>query len=56
MEGEVAGVFGGEGGEDGLAAAVVEEDLVADEDVAGAEGRGRGDFGDETVGGGEAAE
>ena len=35
---EVAGVFGGEGGEDGFAAAVVEEDLVADEDVAGAEG------------------
>ena len=56
MEGEVAGVFGGEGGEDGLAAAVVEEDLVADEDVSGAEGRGRGDFGDEAIGGSEAAE
>ena len=35
VETEVAGVFGGEGGEDGFAAAVVEKDLVADEDVAG---------------------
>ena len=52
VEAEVAGVFGGEGGEDGFAAAVVEEDLVADEDVAGLD-RGRGDFGDEAVGGGE---
>ena len=50
MEGEVASVGRGEGGEDGFAAAVVEEDLVADEDVAGAEGRGGGDFGDEAVG------
>ncbi len=41
VEGEVAGAFGDEGGEDGLAAAVVEEDLVAEEDVAGAEGRAR---------------
>ena len=35
VEAEVAGFFGGEGGEDGFAAAVVEEDLVAEEDVAG---------------------
>ena len=56
VEAEVAGVFGREGGEDGFAAAVVEEDLVADEDVAGAQGRGIGDLGDEAVGGGEAAE
>ncbi len=47
---------GDEGGEDGFAAAVVEEDLVADEDVAGTEGRGGGDLGDEAVGCGEAAE
>src|SRR6266702_883983 len=39
VEAEVAGFFGGQGSEDGFAAAVVEEDLVADEDVAGAEGR-----------------
>jgi hypothetical protein len=56
MEGEVAYVFGCEGGEDGFAAAVVEEDLVADEDLAGAEGGGGGDFGDEAVGGGEGFE
>jgi hypothetical protein len=42
-------------GEDGLAAAVVEEDLVADEDVAGTKGRG-GDLFDEAVGAGKAAE
>ena len=41
MEGEVARVGGGEGGEDGFAAAVVEEDFVADEDIAGAEVAGR---------------
>ena len=35
VEAEVAGVGGREGGEDGAAAAVVEEDLVAEEDVAG---------------------
>jgi hypothetical protein len=50
VEAEVAGFFGGESGEDGFAAAVVEEDLVADEDVAGAEGGGRGDLGCEAVG------
>ena len=55
MEAEVAGVGRGEGGEDGLAAAVVEEDLVAEEDVAGLDLRG-GDFGDEAVGGGEGFE
>ncbi len=37
-------------GEDALAAALVEERLVADEDVAGADGRG-GDLGEEAVGG-----
>ena len=37
VEGEVARVGRGERGEDGLAAALVEEDLVAEEDVAGAE-------------------
>ncbi len=36
MKGEVAGALGDECGEDGAAAAVVEEDLIADEDVAGA--------------------
>ena len=56
MEAEVAGVFGGEGVEDGFAAAVVEEDFVADEDVAGTEGRGGGDLGYETVGRGEGFE
>ena len=56
MEAEVASLFGGQGAEDGLAAAVVEEDLVADEDVAGTEGRGGGDLGDEAVGGGEGLE
>jgi hypothetical protein len=41
VEAEVSGFFGGKGSEDGFATAVVEEDLVAEEDVAGAEGRGR---------------
>ena len=51
VEAEVAGVGRGEGVEDGVAAAVVEEDLVAEEDVAGADGLRGGDFGDEAVGG-----
>src|SRR6185437_5925418 len=46
VEAEVAGLFGCEGGENGFAAAVVEKDLGADEDVAGAKGRG-GDLFDE---------
>ena len=54
VEGEVAGVGRGEGGEDALAAALVEEGLVAEEDVAGAE-CGRGDLGEEAVGGGESS-
>ncbi len=49
VEGEVAGFGRGEGGEDGFAAAVVEEDFVTDEDVAGLD-RGGGDFADEAVG------
>jgi hypothetical protein len=49
-EAEVAGFFGGEGGEDGFAAAVVEEDFIADEDVTGLD-RWRGYFFDEAVGG-----
>ena len=51
---EVARVSGGERGEDALAAALVEEGLVAEQDVAGAERGGRGDLGEEAVGRGEA--
>ena len=40
VEGEVAGLGRREGGEDGFAAAVVEEDFVAEEDVAGADALG----------------
>jgi hypothetical protein len=49
VEAEVAGVFGCEGGEDGFAAAVVEEDLIAEEDVGGTEGSWGGDLCDESV-------
>jgi hypothetical protein len=56
MEGEVAGALGRERGEHALAATLVEECLVAEENVAGAQGCGRGDFAEEAVGRGERLE
>ena len=52
-EAELAQLVGDEGLEDGAAAALVEEDVVAGKDVAGAEAAGVRDFGQETVGGGK---
>src|ERR1700678_462217 len=49
VEAEVASIFGSEGGEDGFAATVVEEDLVAEEDVGGSEGSWGGDLCNEPV-------
>jgi hypothetical protein len=58
VEAEVAQVVRGEGAQDGFAAALVEKDLVADEDVAGLECGGvfggGFDFSNEAICGGEA--
>ena len=52
VEAEVAFVGWGQGGEDAVAAALVKERFVAEENVAGAQ-LGGGDFGEEAVGAGE---
>jgi hypothetical protein len=55
VEAKVALVFGKQRGQDAGAAALVEEGLVADEDVAGLE-VGGAELGEEAVGGGEGAD
>ena len=53
---EVARGLRSQRGQHSLTAALVEECLVAQQDVAGAQGRGRGDLGEKAVGRCEAAE